>query len=465
MRESFSIPLPPELEAPCRTIAQQVKDLGGTAVLVGGCVRDALLGLTPKDVDIEVFGVNPETLEAALKEHFAVDIVGKAFGVLKLKKHPIDVSVPRRESKIGHGHTGFAIEGDPNMSFKEAATRRDFTVNAISWNPITHALIDPYCGQVDLEKKVLRHTSTQFAEDPLRVLRGMQFLARFEMEIAPETLELCKTIEPENLPKERIFEEWKKLILKGIKPSLGLTFLKDCGWIHYYPELEALIGCEQNPEWHPEGDVWVHTLHCMDAFAGERLGDDWEDLVVGFAVLCHDMGKPETSFVDDEGCIRSPRHEVVGAKPARAFLARMTEHKELIESIIPLVLTHMRPVMLYKAQAGDGAIRRLAHKVKRIDRLLRVVSADLGGRPPYPKGDFEEEQWLLKKAEALHLKDKEPKPLVMGRHLIALGLTPGPHFRKLLDACFEAQLDGKFTDLEGGLRYLNRIKHQKSLKS
>ena len=457
MRESFSIPLPAELEAPCKVIAQRVETLGGRAVLVGGCVRDALLGKTPKDIDIEVFGVSPDRLEAALKQDFAVDIVGKAFGVLKLKKHPIDVSIPRRESKTGLGHTGFAIEGDPNMSFEEAAARRDFTVNAISWNPCTQELIDPYKGQVDLEKGILRHTSDQFAEDPLRVLRAMQFVGRFELSVAPETLALCQSIEPEDLPKERIFEEWKKLILKSVKPSLGMTFLKDCGWVKYYPELEALIGCEQNPEWHPEGDVWVHTLHCLDAFAKERIHDEWEDLVVGFAVLCHDLGKPATSFIDEKGCIRSPKHEVVGEHPTRSFLARMTEHKDLIESVVPLVLTHMRPVMLYKDQAGDAAIRRLAHKVKRIDRLLRVVSADLGGRPPFPKGDFKEEQWLLEKAEALELKDKEPQPIVLGRHLIERGMKPGPNFGKILAACFEAQLDGEFEDLEGGLTYLNNL--------
>ncbi|PWU06946.1 MAG: polynucleotide adenylyltransferase [Verrucomicrobia bacterium] len=446
-----------ELKAASLRIANEVKSNGGRALLVGGGVRDALLGLKPKDIDIEVFGILPEKLEAILTKHFKIVKIGKSFGVLKLKGIEIDVSIPRRESKQGMGHKGFLIEGDPNLSFEEAAARRDFTINAISWDPLTGEFIDPFHGREDLRKSILRHVSDKFSEDPLRVLRAMQIAARFDLEVDKETVELCSGIEPENLAKERIFEEWKKLIVKGKRPSIGLKFLRDCGWIRYFPELEALIGCEQDPVWHPEGDVWVHTLHCMDEFARERIGDEWEDLIVGLGVLCHDVGKPVTSFTDEEGRIRSPGHDIMGVPIAREFLRRMTDEKVLIEDVLVLVETHMRPAELYKVAAGSGAIRRLANKVGRIDRLIRVVSADMGGCPPKDKGEFLVGlKWFEEQGELLKVVDQAPKPIVLGRHLIEMGMEPGKAFKKILNDCFEAQLDGQFDSLEGGLEYLKK---------
>lgn len=436
-------------------IAQEVNKEGGRALLVGGCVRDALLGLVPKDADIEVFGIDADKLDQILRRKFKVIHIGRAFGVLKIKNLEIDVSIPRRESKMGQGHKGFTIEGDPNLSFAEAASRRDFTINAISWDPLTGEYIDPFNGREDLFNRILRHVSDKFSEDPLRVLRAMQIAARFELKVDAETLALCQGIEPENLPKERIFGEWKKLITKGALPSIGLNFLKDCGWIRYYPELEALIGCEQDPEWHPEGDAWVHTLHCMDVFARERINDEREDLIVGLGVLCHDMGKPVTTFKDEEGRIRSPGHDIAGVPIAEKFLRRMTEEKALIESVLVLVETHMRPAELYKTQSGTSAIRRLANKVGRVDRLIRVVSADMQGCPPKDNSMFLEGlKWFDKQGEILKVIDSAPKPIILGRHLIALGLSPSSRFRGILTDCFEAQLDGHFSDLAGGLQYL-----------
>ncbi|MDP0496875.1 MAG: polynucleotide adenylyltransferase [Verrucomicrobiota bacterium JB024] len=434
-------------------IARAVKDAGGRAFFVGGCVRDALLGHASKDADMEVFGLDEAVLLKLLRHSFQVNVVGRAFGVFKLKGLELDVSLPRRESKQGTGHKGFAVTGDPHMSPREAASRRDFTLNALSWDPLSGELVDPFNGRADLDKRILRHTSDKFSEDPLRVLRAMQFLARFELTIAPETLELCRNITPENLARERLFAEWEKLVVKGVRPSLGLTFLKDCGWVQYTPELAALIGCPQDPHWHPEGDVWTHTLHCMDAFARQRSGDAWEDLVVGLAVLCHDMGKPATTFTDEDGRIRSPRHDVEGIVPAEKFLRRLTAHQQLIEDVLILVETHMRPAELHKGQASDTAVRRLARKVGRIDRLISVAQADMGGRPPL-SADFPAGAWLLERAETLAVKDAAPEPLIQGRHLIALGLKPGPAFSPLIDACYEAQLDGEFHDIEGGLTYL-----------
>jgi len=446
----------PELRESVFTICRDVEKAGGRALLVGGCVRDAVLGIASKDIDIEVFRLSPEQLLNQLKQHFSVNCVGQAFGVIKINKWPIDVSIPRRESKQGMGHKGFEVFSDPRLSYQEAASRRDFTINAMAFDPLTDDIIDPFNGMEDLDQRILRHTTGKFAEDPLRVLRGMQFAARFELNIAPETVELCQTITPEGLAHERIFDEWTKLILSGVKPSLGLQFLRDCGWIQYYPELRALIDCPQDPRWHPEGDVWNHTLHSMDAFARERVQDDLEDLIVGMAVLCHDFGKPATTQ-QDEHHIHAHGHDKAGVAPARTFLERMTHQDSLIEAVLSLVAHHMRPHELFTNKASDSAIRRLAHKVDRIDRLIRVDRADRLGRSPDGDTDQACGEWLLARAKALEVTDSAPKPFVLGRHLIQLGCQPGPEFSPLLAACYEAQLEGQITDEQSGIAFVKQI--------
>tara|TARA_Y100001934_G_scaffold282905_1_gene399251 strand:+ start:833 stop:2224 length:1392 start_codon:yes stop_codon:yes gene_type:complete len=437
-------------------IARELDAEGGQVLLVGGCVRDAALDLAPKDLDLEVRGIQADHLRTLLARGHGLDEVGKSFGILKLKNSPIEVSLPRTETKAGMGHKGFEVEVDPQLPFPEASARRDFTINAMGLDPLSGELLDPHGGRKDLEDKVLRHVGPAFVEDPLRVLRGMQFVARMQLTAEPETIALCSTIDLEELPRERIFEEWRKLILKGKSISMGLRFLQSTTWLRFFPELEALVDCPQDPEWHPEGDVWIHTLHCMDAFSKLRVDDDWENLVVGLAVLCHDFGKPATTVVASDGRIRSPKHEHEGAEIARCFLARMTNHKDLLEQVIPLVRRHLAPHVFHNDQAGDGAIRRLAKEVTRIDRLVRVATADMAGRPPKP-AEFPEGNWLLERAEALKVKDSAPAPIVQGRHLIKRGLPAGPGFKPILDKCFEAQLDGLFTDLPSGLAYLSQV--------
>ena len=447
----------PRQRAACEQVAKLLQAAGGHALLVGGCVRDGLLGIPAKDVDMEVYGLSAEQVERTLKKHFRLDTVGRAFGVFIVKGHEIDIALPRRESKTGPKHTDFVVEGDPCMSPEDAAARRDFTINAISFDPLSGQLLDPYDGVTDLHARRLRHVSAAFSEDPLRVLRGMQFIARFDLEAAPETIALCRKLSPEHLPAERLWEEWKKLLLKGLHVSKGLHFLQACEWLPYFPELEALVGCEQDPQWHPEGDVWVHTCHCLDTFARHRIGDQWEDLIVGLAVVCHDMGKPTTSYTDENGRIRSPRHDIEGVPFARSFLNRLTRQKKILEEVLPLVEQHMRPLALYRDGAGDSAIRRLAARVKRVDRLTRVAFADKGGRPPIEIDDFPEGAWLLKKAAELAVQDSAPKPIMLGRHLVELGVKPGPQFGKILDRCYDAQLEGEFTDSESGRIYLKSI--------
>ena len=461
-----------------KVVAELVKGAGGRALLVGGCVRDELLGLKPKDFDIECFGISGERLQAVLRERFELDLVGISFGVIKLHHFDIDVAMPRRETKLGLGHRAFGMEYDPTLTVEEASARRDFTVNAIYRDPLTGEILDPWHGREDLERKILRHVSDHFREDPLRVLRGMQFVARFGLEPAPETIETCRSMTPEGLAPERLFEEWAKLLTKGVAISKGLEFLRTVGWVKYYPELERLIGCKQDPEWHPEGDVWNHTLCCLDAFARERdcridgLSDcrikggggqsvnlsiqqsDNEDLIVGLAVLCHDFGKPACTTYDPvKKRIRSLGHDEEGVEPTLSFLRRLTNEERLLKEVPPLVRLHMRPFAMWKDRSSDGAIRRLAAKVVRIDRLIRVAAADDAGRPPYPS-EPEPLRWLAQQAERLRVADSAPKPIVQGRDLIALGMKPGVAFGKILKDAYEAQLDGRFFDLQGGINYV-----------
>ena len=444
-------------------VAELVREAGGRALLVGGCVRDALLsrgtaGAESADYDIECFGISPERLRDVLSTRFELDLVGASFGIIKLHHLDIDVSIPRRETKLGLGHRAFEMEYDPSLTVREASARRDFTVNAIYKDPLTGEIIDPWNGRGDLERGIVRHVSDHFVEDPLRVLRGMQFAARFDLRPAQETVAVCRTMTPEGLPPERLMGEWAKLLTKGVRISRGLAFLRETGWVRYYPELERLIGCRQDPEWHPEGDVWNHTLCCLDAFAAARdreppLAAD-EALVVGLAVLCHDFGKPATTAYDPKRRrIRSLGHDEAGVAPTLSFLRRLTNEERILRDVPPLVRLHMRPFAMWKNRASDAAIRRLAAQVVRLDRLIRVAAADDAGRPPFPR-DPAALEWLAAQAERLRVADSAPKPLVMGRDLIALGMKPGVEFGKVLKAAYEAQLDGRFFTREDGMAFV-----------
>lgn len=447
------------------SLSELIRDNGGRAMLVGGCVRDDLMGVEPKDWDLEVYGVEPSRLRQLLETvaggGLSLNVVGEAFTVYKLGSD-LDVSLPRRDRKIGRGHRGFVVEGDPGMSFEEACSRRDFTVNAILKDPLTGEIVDPFSGREDIDREILRNVSdATFAEDSLRVLRAAQFAARLEFDIDPKTAELCRSIDVTDLPRERIWGELEKLLLKSNRPSIGLQWLYDLGVVdQLFPELASLVGVRQEPDWHPEGDVDVHTLMVVDE--ARKLIDDLpyeRKIAVMLGAVCHDFGKPPTTeFVD--GRIRSRGHDEAGVEPTLAFLDRLgiyTLHGfDVRDQVVQLVRYHLKPGEFYKVEAknpvGDGAFRRLARKVEP-DLLYRVAKADSLGRNPewMPKEkwfDSAAQEWFIERVRSLDIEKKAPDPILMGRHLIELGMSPGPEFKRILDAVYELQLDGKITDLD-----------------
>jgi len=461
---SREFPLPGDLRSMLDTLRRV-----GRPRLVGGGVRDWLLGLEPKDFDVEVAGVDFETLQRSLAPFGATDVIGRSFGVIKVRSAAgggeYDFSLPRRESKTGSGHRGFAVAPDPALSDADAAARRDFTVNAIALDPFSGTLIDPYGGQADLRARVLRHTSAAFIEDPLRVLRAFQLAARFDFALAPETAVLCRSIADtfRELPVERVWAEWDKWAVKSIKPSRGLAILEETGWLRHFPAIAALRGTPQEPEWHPEGDVFTHTQHCLDALValdGWRDGDPVRRRMLMLAVLAHDFGKPATtSHAERRGVLRwvSPGHEGEGVPLAEAFLRALGAPLELDAPVGALVMHHLAHHHGKQGGFSDSQVRRLARKLApaTIDDLSLVMSADSRGRPPLdPSLDLALIESLRGRAHALALESAAPRPLVLGRHLLVLGRKPGPGFTPILAAAFEAQLDGAFTDEAGGVAWL-----------
>lgn len=446
----------PENAECARDISRIIHHAGGKAFLVGGCVRDALRGVAPKDLDIEIYGLSAEKIIELLGRNFTLNLVGMSFGVIKISGVDVDVSLPRRENKIGRGHRGFLITPDAELSPREASLRRDFTINSMMWDVNSGELFDFHGGLSDLNNGILRQVSPAFVEDPLRVLRGMQFLARFEFAPAPELIDICRTMTPEGLAVERVGAEWDKLLLYGQKPSAGLKFLENCGWLNYYPELAAMNCCPQYPKWHPEGNVWQHTLYCLDAAAKLRTGKRDDDRVMMLATLCHDLGKPATTVIEPDGRITSRGHEEAGANPTRTFIARLWRDAKLADMVIPLVENHLKPYSFYTQKASDKAIRRLALKVKRLDLLLAVARSDSAGRPPMP-ADLPPLDWFKNKIEELQVADAAPAPLIKGRHLIAYGMKPGRALGDLVRHCYEAQLDGEFNSPESADAYLQRL--------
>lgn len=436
-------PSPPD--ALTLAVADAVRQAGGRALVVGGWVRDRLLGLESKDVDLEVFGVLPDRLQELLGRFGRVEPIGQSFPVFKIGN--IDVALPRRESKAGRGHKGFLAEADPFMPVEEAARRRDFTINAISFDPVAGEYIDPFGGRRDLEQRLLRVVdSSTFGDDSLRVLRALQFAARFELTPDDTTIAICRRVKLDDLPAERIWGELEKLLLLPVHPSRGFELARELNVLEQvFQEMLPLIGCLQEHEWHPEGDVWVHTLMVVDQARGRI-----DDLARGGRValmlgaVCHDFGKPATTaFID--GRIRSRNHEEAGVAPTLTFLDRLNVHHvdglDVRAQVVGMVAQHLKPGMWHKTRddIGDGAFRRLAQKVD-LELLARLAKSDCLGRT----GDFDcsAMDWFLARARQLGVEHRPPEPLLLGRHVLALGLTPGPKIGEIVRLVYEQQLDG-----------------------
>ena len=433
-------------------ILKDLQEIGATPIIVGGSVRDFFLNIPVKDYDIEIFGIDSlETIQKSLEKFASVKMVGKSFGVLTLRvnEYDFDFALPRIEKKIGNTHQDFEIITNANLSFKEAAIRRDFTINAIGYDFCTKDFLDPFNGINDLKNRVLKYIDDKtFIEDSLRVYRAVQFSARFDFSLDEKTFELCQKIVQNNelyfLPKERIYEEFKKLFLKSSKPSIGFELLKDLGVLKYFPELKALISCVQDPIYHPEGDVWIHTMMCLDELSRilkeENIVDEYRKLYLFYAILCHDFGKP---FCTKEinGKITSHKHESLGIEPTISFLSKLTNEKKFIEIVSSLVKNHLIPFQLYLAESSLKAIKRLSLKVN-IEDLCLVCLADCLGRTildkeKCPKATF----WVLNKAKELDIHNEPIKAIVQGRDLIELGFKPSDKFKEILEFAFDLQID------------------------
>ena len=444
---------------------------GGRAFVVGGWVRDGLRGVAGAEYDLEVFGIEAEPLKRLLAAHGALNAVGEAFTVYKLRLAraadlgPVDVSLPRRESKAGRGHKGFLVVGDPGLSYAEAARRRDFTINAISFDPLTGDLADPWRGAEDLARSCLRAVDpATFVDDSLRVVRAVQLASRFALAIDPETVELCRSIALDDLPPERIWGEVEKWLDRSPRPSVGWWAARELGVVdRLWPEIAALVGCAQEAEWHPEGDVFVHTGLVLDQVRPLADGlDHPRRMTLLLAAIAHDFGKPSTTRLE-QGRVRSKGHEEAGLAPTERFLDRLQVHTlggyDVRSQVLALVQYHLAPTHFWNAKqrgqtVSDGAFRRLALKVDP-ELLHRLALADTRGRasaPPSPAPD-----WLYARMLELAVVDAAPRPLLLGRHLLELGVEPGPRVGEIVRAVFERQLDGEISTLEEAIAAARRI--------
>lgn len=435
-------------------VARAVRSAGGRALIVGGYPRDLALGLVPKDIDIEVYGLEVPGLLAIVEPIHPVSQVGASFGVLKMG--PLDISLPRTDSSTGSGHRGFTVQSNPYLTHKEAAHRRDFTVNAMAFDPLTDELFDEYEGMKDIRHKVLRAVDLEtFKEDPLRTLRAMQFAGRFEFTLDQATAELIRKLDLSELSTERVGEEWQKLLIKSKHPSIGLRVAQKLNIISkLHPELDILIGTQQDPLWHPEGSVWNHTLLALDVAAEivrrEHIRFD-DALVLMLATLCHDFGKPATTALID-GRLRSPGHSQAGLEPARRFMKQLHIPHSITVKVMHLIADHM--FLIDVSHAKDAAIRRLAKRLApaTIKQLVWLSEADYRGRTR-KEWDISPITLLAARAKDLEVDTMPLRPLVCGQDLIGLGVQPGKEMGNILLKLEQAQMEGAFGTREHGLLF------------
>lgn len=464
---TVEVPNIPELHS----VMSRLSLRGGTPMFVGGIVRDLVTGRDNKDIDVEVYGLGEDEITDTLSDFGKVDTVGSSFGVIKLTtdENDYDFSLPRRENKAGKGHRGFIVEPDPTMSPREAASRRDYTINSLAMTA-NGEILDYHGGLDDLKNGILRHTSSQFVEDPLRVLRGFQFAGRFNMQMHQKTADLCRSLRSEyrELPKERVWGEWEKWATKSKVPSAGIKVLEDTGWLELYPELFSLHGVPQDPEYHPEGDVLTHTKFVVDMaseIADRDKLNDRDRTVLIFAALCHDLGKPETTVFKD-GRWRAPAHAQEGEVPTISFLKSIGAPQSIIDEVVPLVVEHMAHVSA--DEVSDRMVRRLANRIapSNILMLSRVIEADHSGRPPLRKELPVNARRIVEASKRMRMAASKPEPIIGGRELLELARDnlippmfskPGTHFGVFLEYMFNKQLDGAFSGHDDGMEYARSV--------
>ncbi len=420
-------------------IAKQVDLAGGRTFFVGGFVRDRVLGRENKDIDIEIHGITVEKLEEILSGLGERSEMGASFGIFGLHGYDIDIAMPRKEEAIGRGHRDFKVDIDPFIGTYKAAVRRDFTINAMMQDVLTGEIVDHFGGLDDIKAGVLRHVNDDtFVEDPLRVLRAAQFAARFNFSVAEDTIALAKTMDLTALARERIAGELQKALLKADSPSIFFREMRKMDQLSYwFPEMEQLIGVEQNPEFHPEGDVWTHTLMVIDEAARLRKEANYP-LGLMMTAMVHDMGKAVCTTVDENGKIRSIGHENE-SELIETALSRITTEIRLKKYVHNMTLLHMRPNSLANQTKKQKPYDKLFDQSVDPHDLLLLAKADHLGRKDIP--DYAETEQLLQ--EKLKAFDElMARPYVMGRDLVEMGLEPGPEFKELLDYAHALRLAG-----------------------
>ncbi|MBQ9662717.1 MAG: HDIG domain-containing protein [Oscillospiraceae bacterium] len=443
-----------------RVLAQKVYEAGGTAYYVGGYVRDLLLGRENKDIDIEVHGITPETLTEILSAIGEPTAFGESFGIFGLRHCHLDIAMPRSEQATGPGHKDFLCKLDPFIGTYQAALRRDFTVNAMMQDILTGEIVDHFGGRQDLRDRVIRHMDAgRFAEDPLRVLRGAQFAARFGFRIAPETAKVCRQMDLSSLAPERIFGELEKALLKAERPSVFFTELRQMEQLDlWFPELKALIGVPQPPEYHPEGDIWTHTMLVTDQAAALR---DQAVNPVGLmlAALCHDLGKPATTKIEEDGRLHAFGHDQAGVAVAEAFLSRITHEKKLKHYVKNMVELHMLPNMIVAQHAGKKSFNKVFDRSVCPSDLLLLCKADLYGSMAPPETYAPTEALLRERLAEYEAVMAEP--FVTGADLINAGFQPGTAFHDALRYAHQLQLSGvdRKSTVSQTLSYLRRLQN------
>lgn len=424
-------------------IAEEVSRHNGSTYYVGGYVRDFFSGKQGKDIDIEVHGISPKML-AQILENFGERIeIGESFGIFGLKGYSLDIAMPRKETNRGKGHKDFDICVDPFCGTYLAAKRRDFTVNALMQNVLTGEVIDHFSGKADLEKGIIRHVNdVSFAEDPLRVLRGAQFAARFNFTVAEQTVELCRRMDLSHLPKERIMGELEKALLKSEKPSVFFETLRQMNQLDvWFPELKHLIGVEQNPKYHSEGDVWTHTMMVLDA-AVRFLPQVKNKTGFMLSALTHDFGKAVCTKVID-GVIHSYNHETLGLPLVEEFMQRLTGERRLTDYVMNMTQYHMKPNVLAAAEASVKSTNKMFDASVDPEGLICLATADGLGKITH--GEYVSHVPFLEERLALY-NEYMSRPYVMGRDLIAAGITPGENFAEYLSLAHKLRLAGVYKE-------------------